>query len=375
MSHLDPAARRRAELPASIIFTPKELKHYRRWQLQSQSYFDTDSIGHLPSALEYSRFKTWREQQERMDMMMPDPFRWGDELAAHMSPPTATTSHNNTAPLSPPLSECEVDNIATVCGHALHPAIPTKEQAQCPTCIIKAHLQYFGLLTDKLASAGGPVCHKKSKDPRGIQQQTYEAWYCGKLDLVRTVYTIQTWAMQEESWQVADVDSDLKDRHSAHEALMTYWQTVDNATSDENSSSRPSEPEIEPEMTTLKRKDSGRERTVDFTQDTHFGEGRPQAYFRKDSPRYEPKIPTNDHDEDDEVAEDDYEEEDGEGSNIEISPEHAFSDEEEEDEDFSDGMSECTSDDGYSTCTEEGDWCGITFDAALDDEASYIIFE
>ncbi|KAH7138863.1 hypothetical protein B0J11DRAFT_574808 [Dendryphion nanum] len=243
-------ARRRALLPASIILTARELKHYRRWQLETQPYDSSATLGQLPSAVEYSAFKAWRVDQRRAaEICLPDPFRWSEELAAHISP---------TSELPPSLDY----KTSITCDPILHTteAVKTTADDDCYPCMISAHIIYMKALTTALSKTNGPPMPPENASLE--YEQAYEAWYCGKLDILQTLRTIQDYE------EVTD---------SAHKALSMYWRTIDNSTD--------STSECDDFGGIIKRRDSAQVKRVGFTKDTNFNEGRSQAYFRKEGLR------------------------------------------------------------------------------------------
>lgn len=291
---IDCAGRRRALLPASLVFAPRELKHYRRWQSQTQAYISTKAIGTLPSALEYGAFKAWREQEKRdAEMASPDPLQWSDELFAHLRPDTETPSTESRA----------TRRMRSSCTHDFNVASPENvvDGNECLACIIESHITYMRVLDTILEKAGGLNLPRRKPSPE--HEQAFDAWYTGKIDLAQTLCTIQNLEGLDES---------------ADEALQLYWATI------ENSLAAPFE-ECDKEDLILKRRDSAQLKKVGFTKETNFAEGRDQAYFRKGGPRTEPRdSPIDDEEiEDDGAAE---EEEAGTTKGPRVSMDHTEED-------------------------------------------------
>jgi hypothetical protein len=100
----------------------------------------------------------------------------------------------------------------------------------------------------------------------------YQAWYSGKLDLVKTVYRLEGIAAVESMWQELHPEASLLEVMSAEKALSLYW------TRNEDAQWPAGGPEKKRETTN----------GVRFDEETNFEAGRPEWYFRRTSAHYEP---------------------------------------------------------------------------------------
>ncbi|KAF2654470.1 hypothetical protein K491DRAFT_717074 [Lophiostoma macrostomum CBS 122681] len=258
---------RRERLSASLIFTPKEVKRYIRYQRQTLRG-TRDEIGKLPTFTQYAEFQTWREQQEcstSESALFPDPFRLSAELGAHMHGGAVTDAETSS----------DSDNesglrIATSCKHALHPASAVAECAKCPCCVVGAHMEYMAKLTAVLDQTD--ACDRWRMQPGTVEAMVYQAWYAGKLELVKKVYLLEGFAAVESMWSSLHPKASLGEVMSAEKALSLYWTNI------EDSQWPAGVPE---KQGTIK---SG----VRFEKGTSFDSGRPQSYFRRGTARYEP---------------------------------------------------------------------------------------
>lgn len=244
-----PPSDERRRLPASIIFTPTELKHYRRWQRQTTSLKPQDQ-GLLPSAFEYADFKAWLARRDS-GCFTNSPF---DDIAAHVR-----------AALYPNTGKDEVA-VATKCRHVLHPAAQDEEVDRCPVCTIEAHMRYMNVLTRALEFA-----EEIPRDDRPKDDVYCQAWYAGKLKLVQEVCRLENRAAEEADWMDKNPGHPIVGSKTATQALRMYWASI--------------------EYSGAKWRPAGRgvkeKRSVSFGEDTSFTQGRDLLYFCRRSPRYE----------------------------------------------------------------------------------------
>ncbi|ORY14265.1 hypothetical protein BCR34DRAFT_599257 [Clohesyomyces aquaticus] len=220
-----------ATLPASLIFSPKGLKHFRRWQIQCSTRKPSDSI---PSALEYAAFVQWRKQRREYGFSA---LGWSDERR-------------------------DDDAISPSCGSG-HRSSRVRP-AKCPLCVIRAHLQFQTVLADAWANLGGPFAYTLEESPE--REAAQEAWYWAKLELVKTIYEYELENMSESA-VIGD-------------ALDLYWSSLLD----------PFEKQVEVKVG-LERTDSGlgmSGKRVRFKENTVFKVGRQQRYFGRKSVVYEP---------------------------------------------------------------------------------------
>ncbi|KAF2244060.1 hypothetical protein BU26DRAFT_435151 [Trematosphaeria pertusa] len=284
-----PPSDERRRLPASIIFTPTELKHYRRWQRQTTSLKPQDQ-GLLPSAFEYADFKAWLARRDS-GCFTNSPF---DDIAAH--------------PLAPTEPEYVPSDrgftLAEKCGHPLHPAHPgvrgkseaktceeEKEGSEvqdeilvlrCPCCVLKAHLRLLVALSEKWTDVGGPW---RQFDQGSVDASLYgdsnRAFHRAKLGLINSAIRFETWADAEAGWEAENLDSDVDAvrQYSAGRAWDLYQKGI-SFPAHLKQKEEPATP------TTKKRKQ------LSFSPDTpEDTKHRPNLLFSRGCPYYNPESP------------------------------------------------------------------------------------
>jgi hypothetical protein len=239
------AGRARHNLPASLIFTPRELKQYRRWQSLCTTLKPTE-CGLIPTAVEYEDFQQWLRKQD--SGYFSDVF---DDICELIRP---TTSSSDSA-------------VASICQHSIHPTQTGEEQSRCPVCMIEIHINYMKLLTRSLHGANGrPLPFTGT--PSEQQENLYMAWSQGKLKTLEKVCELEELSTKEIEWSERHQSGQSDDVQSATKALELYWlETTDSQNT---------------------RQCSTNMKVVAFAEDTNFLPGRPIDYFLKRSPRYEP---------------------------------------------------------------------------------------
>lgn len=257
------ASRARKEMPASVILPSCELKHYRRWQ-RLYSSLPRAKQGYVSTAEEYEDFQQWRKKQD--SGYFSDVF---DDISDHIMPICLDAS---TSQLKLPM--------AAICHHAMHPITMGQVRPRCPVCTIDMHLNYLKVLSQALAAAGGraPSCTLTVSEH---QDTMYNAWSHEKICMLKELSDLERMAEQEAEWLTNHPGTSIGDTNTATKALELYWF--------ESNAWQEVKPNTE------------KEKRVDFTEDTDFLPGRPQAYYWKRSPRYQPgkyaSIGTQDEDE------------------------------------------------------------------------------
>ncbi|RMZ72372.1 hypothetical protein GMOD_00010235 [Pyrenophora seminiperda CCB06] len=327
-------------IPASIILSPRELKQYKKWQFLHTSTKPAEK-GYIPTAHEYEDFQQWLKRQD--SGYFSDIF---EDISSHLA---SSRSDAPTRRLDTP--------VASVCQHAMHPVAAGRLQARCPVCIVEIHMRYMQVLVRALANAGGhaPSCTLTSSDH---QETVYIAWRNGKLSTLRELSQLETMAEEEVVWSARHPDANHhhEDIYTAKQAVDRYWdETVGSCL----------------EGCTPPKKGKVAV-AVAFAQDTVFSAGRPNAYFHRRSPRYEPGKYTV---QDPEEGEDeDAEEEPSQQAQVHVrgmaqSQSHLDLEEEEEEEELEDD-DEPIDDDG------DPDWEDVeSEDEDMDGCDSYIEFE
>lgn len=325
--------RSRYSLPASLIFSPRELKQYRRWQ-SLHSAMKPSEYGLLPTAFQYDDFQQWLKKQD--SGYFSDVF---DDIYEHIQSPSS--------PSEP--------TIATLCRHNIHPVAMSESQLRCPVCTIDIHLSYMKALTLSLHKVNGrPLPFTGT--PSEQQENLYLAWSQGKMSTLREVCALETSSAKEAEWSDSRPQEEVEDVHSATKALGLYWFEVAGCESKQTRS------------TTTKK--------VVFAEDTNFSPSRPTDYFLRRSPRYEPgkHTVTYEEGEDDDVSEDS---EDYVGARILILG--GLEDAAPDDGNAVPTESECSDHylDGLDFDDGDSDWEDIDSDEGEDesDTGSYICFE
>lgn len=262
-------------MPANIILSPREMKHYRRWQ-HLYTTLRPAQQGYLPTATEYDDFQQWLKRQD--SGYFSDVF---DDISSH-------TKANRPAPRAASLEL----PVATACCHTMHPVTRGQWRSRCPVCTIDVHLNYMKLLSEALVAAGGraPSCTLTASE---YQDTIYKAWCQGKICTLKELSEVETLAMKEVEWSVEHPGTEFNDIQTATKALRLYWFEINGS---------------------LEGKPSNKKgNTVVFSEETCFEPGRAQAYYWRRSPRYEPgkyTIP-NQQEEDGAISEDseDYDQE------------------------------------------------------------------
>jgi hypothetical protein len=261
---LNPIARARYNLPASLILTPRELKLYRRWQSLHTTLRPAE-CGSIPTATEYEDFQQWLKKQD--SGYFSDVF---DDIHEHIN--------SSTSPSEP--------TIAALCRHTLHPVETDQPHLRCPVCTIDTHVNYMKVLTRSLHSANGRPL-PRTGTPSEQQEYLYLAWLQGKLATLRQVNELEELSVKEIEWAELHSRSLPQDVHTAAKALELYWfETTECQSRQQSSTSK---------------------KTLAFAEDTNFLPGRPIDYFLRKSPRYEPgkyTMPEGEQDYDDNVSED-----------------------------------------------------------------------
>jgi len=258
--------RLRYKLPASLIFTNREMKQYRRWQSLHTTLKPTE-CGLLPTAIEYDEFQQWLKKQD--SGYFSDVF---DDIYEHIQPPTS--------PSEP--------TIASVCRHTMHPVAVGQPRLRCPVCTIDIHLNYMKVLTRSLHGVNGrPLpC---TGTPSEQQENLYLAWSQGKMSTLREVCELEELSAKETEWSEKHLNAPHGDVQSATKALELYWFEVTECESAQQCDT------------------SAKKKTIVFAEDTNFSPGRPTDYFLRRSPRYEPgkyTVPEEEREEDDDISED-----------------------------------------------------------------------
>jgi len=253
-------------LPASLIFTSHEQKHYRRYQ-RTKTRLSPHKQGYLPSADEYTAFQCWLKKR--------DSGYFSDEplggLACYLQVRDA--------------------NLADLCKHALHPFHKGDHRSCCPVCIVEMHMRYMRLLEAHVTGGDSKVQQRwesTNDDP------VVDAWRAGKLSLLRAVDSLEKRAIEEHAWMARNPGASIENAKTAEQALHIYHTAMqlDTLTTSPRSSELETNPIISTTPTSTSAasmRDSSEakpRRTVCFDADTDFTLGRSPHYFWRRSPRY-----------------------------------------------------------------------------------------
>jgi len=129
------------------------------------------------------------------------------------------------------------------------------------------HVKYMHVLSQALENAGGraPSCTLTSSEH---QDTVYNAWCKGKIGALKELSIIENMAAQEAEWSARHPEEGHENVQTASKALDLYWAETTGRIDE------PPRPK--------------RDSAVAFAEDTDFEPGRPNPYFHRRSPRYEP---------------------------------------------------------------------------------------
>jgi hypothetical protein len=104
----------------------------------------------------------------------------------------------------------------------------------------------------------------------GDHERSLGAWYAAKLQLVQTEQQLEKQASKEAEWEALHPEDSIEGVMSAETAVQMYWRSVDSKMAGARASTR------------------AVRKSVSFGEETEFKPGRPELYFHRKSPRYEP---------------------------------------------------------------------------------------
>lgn len=256
-------SRIRSEVSATAIFTPREMKQYRRWQ-NLHTTLNPSEQGFIPTADEYEDFQQWLKKQD--SGYFSDIF---EDVAEHVKPSTAD---------NPPM--------AILCRHTMHPITAGQLRRRCPVCTVDMYISYTRALEKALRDAGGraPSCCMTASP---YQESLYDAFVAGKLQALHCLAELEQLAEEETEWSAHHSEWKNEEVRTAGRALDLYWSEA----------GAPTKPQPQ---------QSKKSKTVNFAPDTEFDLRRPLEYYRRRSPRYEPGryAMSSQDDEDDMISED-----------------------------------------------------------------------
>lgn len=256
------AFRVRSDVSANCIFSPRELKQYRRWQ-NLHTTLRPNEQGLLPTADEYEDFQQWLRKQD--SGYFSDIF---EDVAEHIKPATAD---------EPPT--------AILCRHPMHPVTAGHLRKRCPVCTIDMYISYTRALEKALKDAGGRAPRAAMQATSPQQEALYAAFVNGKLETLHCLTELEEMAEEEGRWHAQHKEWKNEEVRTANQALDLYW----------------SEAFAVPKMQSHQRK---KNKAVKFAAGTEFDERRPSHYFHRKSMRYTPgKYSLQEHEEENEAEE------------------------------------------------------------------------
>lgn len=240
-----PTPRFRSDVSANAIFTPREMKQYRRWQ-NLHTTLKPFEQGFIPTADEYEDFQQWLRKQD--SGYFSDIF---EDVAEHIKPSTAE---------DPPT--------AILCRHTMHPITAGQLRRRCPVCTIDMYISYTRVLEKALRNAGGraPSCCLTATP---YQESLYHTYMAGKLQALQYLSELEQLAEDEDNWPVQHPGKIDEDTRTASRALDLYWS--------EAGAPKRSQVQLQKKV-----------KAVNFAPDTEFELRRPLDYYRRKSPRYTP---------------------------------------------------------------------------------------
>ncbi|KAF2731850.1 hypothetical protein EJ04DRAFT_361779 [Polyplosphaeria fusca] len=234
-----------SELPASLIFAPKVLKHFACFQ-RHELVLPNQKIGKLPSASQYADFLLWSRKRKQSPSL--------NDFTGLCDTPEPEAPNDD-----PILKTAD-------CGHILHPVTKIQSVIKCPKCVVTEHLDYLKVLSTALEKAANDLKHHPS-----VYVQALEAYSSAKMESVMAVYKLELQAEEEMSWQRDRVSIWSQDTMSANVALEYHRGQTD--------------PYAKPKQNEKRRRTR---KHVTFSQETNFDTGRNESYFWRKSDRYEP---------------------------------------------------------------------------------------
>lgn len=244
---------------ASLIFSGKELQRYCGW-LRENYQFDRTTLAPLPTAIQYHDFQEWQQCRRMKELNLLDTSPRFPGLESHICSGLSNVNLKDD-------SQCQ-RQLARLCRHVLHPAGPRSGRIfadRCPCCLVNIHLRYM----EALANAVEELKELAQIDKGWTEKYSRicEAWVTGKIQVTHLIYCLEEDAQKERHWQNDHPTEQLEDIMSAAEAVDRYWSSLSAVDLPHAKCARA---------------------PVRFTDGTKFDAGRPQAYFKRNSPRYEP---------------------------------------------------------------------------------------
>ncbi|EOA83025.1 uncharacterized protein SETTUDRAFT_73551, partial [Exserohilum turcica Et28A] len=208
---------------AAVLFDSWDLHAYKQWRcsIYNEAALDDDDIP-LPSAFEYADFLDWRADQ---GIQTPD-------LEPEDQAPQLATGNFE---------------LATRCGHPLHPGHPMVQAKQnqkqgeedddetdqdpilwCPMCTLQAHLKLLAELWHHWLEVGGPWRSLPPGITADVSQLAKRAYYKRKVDLINEIDVIDDFAHFEAIWESSNPGADIEATRpwSATNAMEAYAKGI-----------------------------------------------------------------------------------------------------------------------------------------------------
>jgi hypothetical protein len=252
----------RPKQPASVLFTPFELRQYQRWCSQhlGHNYMYISTIP-IPNAYEYALFQAWRAK---------------DHIRVLLEEDLDAPNDSEVQP-GPAQNDCVV---ASICKHPLHSATTKDGREYCPLCVFELHNALITALWNNWRDIGGPW-RSAGDRYRKEYNDTSHAYHSAKVALANAVHDIEDMAALEETWHG---DDHVASKYGAVKALEMYRKSITFPTT---SGVAPQTPKSTPNRRRLVEKKS-----IMYSPDTPENTNhRPQAYWARNLTSHDPNSP------------------------------------------------------------------------------------
>lgn len=222
----------RTPSPASVLFSPTELRIYQRWRaLYVYDTSDHDDVTPVPDAFEYAAYLEYYEEERSL----PRSFIPASDAA----PDNGDEAASRDKKVFDKLTLLKADK----CKHPLHPAhnkqtIPGSwiedgeipdTPSHCPVCTLKLHQELTDALARKWEQLGGPWRKTElGNDARNKYSYTCRAYAKAKVQLVNTMRGFKKDVEEEAAWETASLNRNVDQvkQHGSAKALELYQANI-----------------------------------------------------------------------------------------------------------------------------------------------------
>ncbi|OCL11045.1 hypothetical protein AOQ84DRAFT_202842 [Glonium stellatum] len=204
----------------------------------------------------------------------PEELRHNLTMASQNDETPSGTLDMGTAPLLPQMAFSHTEK----CRHTLHPGSPMSVLRYCPPCVIKEDLLNFErtkLVFDEHIEDQKTKDNELGRIRARLRQQ--------RVALANDVIKFEHWASYETTWEKKNPNIDVSDCHSSSAALKLAQVAADAADA--------RTPDMEPVKDGVAKRKSRKKPKLTFNpsqQHRPESQYRPQAYWARNSPKYEP---------------------------------------------------------------------------------------